>query len=93
MREFNKILILMNPLLFLKQKSIMVCHNNNNNSNNNHNNNNYHIIKNSDNNSQAYFCFRRKAENCAEWRANEESRRLAVENALEELLARDTQYR
>jgi hypothetical protein len=37
--------------------------------------------------------FRRKAENCAEWRAAEEARRLAVENALEELLARDTQYR
>jgi hypothetical protein len=39
------------------------------------------------------YCFRRKAENNAEWRAAEEARRLAVENALEELLARDTQYR
>ena len=30
---------------------------------------------------------------CLEWRAAEEARRTAVEEALEQLLARDTQYR
>lgn len=40
-----------------------------------------------------FDCFSRKVENNAEWRAAEEARRLAVETALEELLARDTQYR
>ena len=39
------------------------------------------------------FNFRRKDASFSKWRSAEESRRMAVEEALDELLARDTQYR